>query len=271
MFGFKIRPDLKHGAILVVSVFGGAALAVIQHDGIPVTLAQAWPEIVASAYAGLIAVIAMARKSFLVAAAGAGGGGTASAPAAALPPIPFPAMPMVIPGPAISKMISLSAGRRARSVAMRAAMIVFCFAVMVTGTVGCTAAWWQAFQADPVAQVTSFVQYVESFVQTATTIWSAISPLLGANTPQATSDFNAAVATLQNALAVAQDAAQAAVKAQAKTIDVAAIFAPVQDAATRVLAVINQWQTTSGASTALAAAPDTLTRQAQAIATWRHY
>lgn len=65
MFGLKLSWDWKHTLILFGSAFAGGGLSALQQQRLPVTLADAKSDAAAFVCAGLIAVVALARKSFL--------------------------------------------------------------------------------------------------------------------------------------------------------------------------------------------------------------
>lgn len=150
-------------------------------------------------------------------------------------------------------------------------VVLVAFASSVVGaTTGCAAVsqWWQLFQQDPAANISSFVQYVEGFIQTARAIWDLISPILGANTQSGNAAFNSAIVTLEDSLAALQDGVQAAVIAQTTSPDFSQLIAKVQDAVAQVIGVIQTWQPPT-VRDSLTGERATLQHQAHQIATWR--
>jgi len=133
---------------------------------------------------------------------------------------------------------------------------------------GCTSTWWAEVKANPVQTASQLAEYVQVFLSTATTVWQVISPLIATSQqPQANKDFSDAVAALNGALTVYQDAVRAAAAAEQPNPDFSALISNVEDAASKVMAVVAQFR--QPAATGLTGADyDMLSHQASVIAAW---
>lgn len=162
-----------------------------------------------------------------------------------------------------------------QGVAARAAMKVLPIVVLsigVMGTItGCatTAAWWAEIEANPASAISQFVSYVSTFISTAQAVWTVVGPLLGSQAPAANSQFGKAVVDVQNSLAVLQDGVKAAEAAQQAKPDFTTAIAAVQDAVSKVYAIIQQYSGGDAGVVLAASGGNSLDHQAQVIATWR--
>ncbi len=258
----KINIDWQHIAITAGSAFLGAAVGYLEQQD-PVALlgsfdswAHAKPLVLGFVYAGIAAVIALAKKSFVQQ------GPDAPPPVAGKTEF----LPRSVPPPPADTPVDGMIFPKPPKTMMRTAFAVSLVCSALTLVTGCGTTWWANFQKDPVSQVTSFVQTVETFISSANVVWSILAPLLGTNLPAATAAFNDVMVTLHNALGALQDAVHAAVVAQTSNPDFTKFFADVQDAVQRVMAVIAQYR---GSSAHIGGAHDMLVHQADAIATWR--
>lgn len=137
----------------------------------------------------------------------------------------------------------------------------------VFGTVGCSSAWWQNFQSNPVAAVQAF----EATTQTALTIaqqaWSALSPLLPLNIlAQVQPRYQQAMIAANAALTALSDAVQAAIDVQNPNPDFTAAIQAVADAVDQVVAIVNDLHGTTYGITASTGLPEL----AQAVKTMKH-
>jgi hypothetical protein len=154
--------------------------------------------------------------------------------------------------------------RLARSLALALAMSS---SWAVTGAAAGALAACSNVWKDPVYVAMQLGQYVTLFTQAAQTVWQTIAPLLGANQAADTAAFNDAVVALQSADAVMIDAAQAV--AAGKTGNVPQAIQAVQDAVSRVMAVIAQFRSSEpAASVAAAEKMGNLSRMATSIQHW---
>lgn len=160
--------------------------------------------------------------------------------------------------------------RNAKHLMFRCVIPAFCLSTVpttigvtaVTSTSGCA-----SFLNNPVYVAQQLAQYVTLFVQTAQTVWATIAPLLGANQAADTVAFNDAVVALENANGVMIDVAQAI--AAGKTGNLQQAIAAVQDAVSRVMAVITQFQ--SGSPAAASATADRMINLSHMAASIQHW
>jgi hypothetical protein len=121
---------------------------------------------------------------------------------------------------------------------------------------------------NPVFIATQLATYVNTFISMAQSVWATIAPLLGANQAADTQAFNDAVVALQNADGGVMDVAQ--LIAAGKTGNLAQAIQAVQDAVTRVMAVITQFRSsTASASYASEDQMAKLTHMAASIQHWQ--
>lgn len=170
---------------------------------------------------------------------------------------------------AVVRMLPGAQGTVARAAMKTLPILALCLGVMGTIT-GCatTAAWWAEIEANPASAISQFVSYVSTFISTAQAVWTVVGPLLGSQAPAANSQFGKAVVDVQNSLAVLQDGVKAAEAAQQAKPDFTTAIAAVQDAVSKVYAVIQQYSGGDAGVVLAASGGNSLDHQAQVIATW---
>lgn len=132
---------------------------------------------------------------------------------------------------------------------MKRILTIGLLALSLASLSACSAvtAWWQAFQADPVAYVTRFEQLAENALATATTVFAAAKPLIPADKlPAVEKTFADATFTARHALAALNDAVQAAVDAKANAPDFSKAINDVIAAVDNVAAIIDEFKSGSG-------------------------
>jgi hypothetical protein len=121
---------------------------------------------------------------------------------------------------------------------------VMCLLSVVTVSAGCaaTTAWWENFEANPVAQVQTFEQGVQVTLSGATIAFTVLLPKLpAADQAAATTDFNNAVVSVNHALQALNDAVTAAVDAKQANPNFAGAIAAATDAVNQVIAIVDQY------------------------------
>jgi len=102
--------------------------------------------------------------------------------------------------------------------------------------------WWQNFQSNPVAQVTTFEQGAQVALSGAQVAFNLLLPRLApADQAQAMTDFNNALATVNHALVALNDAVTAAADAKQANPDFSGAMAAVTDAVNQVIAIVDQY------------------------------
>ena len=87
------------------------------------------------------------------------------------------------------------------------------FVTLLFGTIalsGCSSAWWQSFQADPVATIHSFEARASSYVTTAEAVVDGVLPYLGDDGPAIGRKLATAKLAVTHTLAALEDAVSAA-------------------------------------------------------------
>jgi hypothetical protein len=113
-------------------------------------------------------------------------------------------------------------------------------------TTACGSAWWQQFESNPEAQVQAFETGVQLVLSDAQIAWGIAQPFIPASSLQTvTTQYNNAVFAVNHAISVLNDAVTVAVNAQNATPSFTALMAAVTDAVTNVLAIIDQYTSTS--------------------------
>ena len=116
--------------------------------------------------------------------------------------------------------------------------------VASAASAGCAevSTWWQNFQSNPVAQVTTFEQGAQVALSGAQVAFNLLLPRLApADQAQATTDFNNAVATVNHSLVVLNDAVTAAADAKQANPDFSGAMTAVTDAVNQVIAIVDQY------------------------------
>lgn len=125
------------------------------------------------------------------------------------------------------------------------------FTVVLVATMGVSgcATWWQNFQNDPVASIHSFEQGVQIVLSDAQIAWVVVQPMLpAANAAQITTQYNNAVFAVNHALTALNDAVNAAAAAKQPNPDFSKLMVAVTDAVGQVLAIIDQYKTSTAPS-----------------------
>ena len=128
---------------------------------------------------------------------------------------------------------------------------VTCLMLVLSTSVGCaaTTAWWENFQANPVAQVQTFEQGVQVALSGATVAFNILLPQLpAADQAAAVKDFNNALVSVNHALQALNDAVTAAVDTKQATPDFSGAIAAVTAAVNQIIAIVDQYTAKSLAS-----------------------
>lgn len=260
--GTTVVWDLQHTLILIGSTIGGAVIGYLesQQPASIIDALQSWttakPLVFGALYAALAALLALAKNTFLVPPS-VGGGGTVTAVTGPGPTLTFVPTPANDPKPPSAPRIRLTD----RFFPVTA--VVLALSMTTASTTSCSQAAWAAF--DKSAQ--QFVQYVNSLLPEIQSIWSVILLALGTNGGAANAQFTAAFLDLTSALAALTDGLHAVDAVNQPTPNIPQLMAAVQDAFSRVMAVINQYKTAPSSS--LGANYDVLDAQAKTVANWK--
>lgn len=110
------------------------------------------------------------------------------------------------------------------------------------GIAGCTS-WWQAFQANPVAQIQTIEQDAQIVINGVELAWSVIEPFLPAAIVQPiNTQFANAVAAINHNVQLLSQAVAADVAAKQAAPDFTTLIAAVSDAVQQVLSLLSQYQ-----------------------------
>jgi hypothetical protein len=128
--------------------------------------------------------------------------------------------------------------------------------VLGATTAGCSQvlAWWQNFEQNPQAQVSSFEQGVQVAMNDAAIAWVFIQPYIPPQSlASVTAAYTNAIFTVNHAVQLLNDGVTAAINAQSANPNFGTLMAAVTDAVGQVLAILAQWQTPAAAGDAGAA------------------
>lgn len=121
-------------------------------------------------------------------------------------------------------------------------------ASLVTGAAvlpGCSS-WLQNFKNNPVEQVQMFETAIQTAVTAAEVAWPAIEALLPANVRvQAQTQYTNALAAVTHTEQLLNDAVNVAVDAQQSSPNFTALMQAVSDAVAQVVAIVDQYTTSS--------------------------
>lgn len=122
---------------------------------------------------------------------------------------------------------------------MRSIKFAFLAALFI-GTSGCSASWWQAFQADPVSQIQFIVEQARSVESIATMVFDQVQASMAPETrAEAQRKFNKGVVALNHALDAMRAALEASAAAGQDKFDMSKVVAAVSQAAEALLELID--------------------------------